>query len=189
MRFAAIPFEVLRYRVRVNLLYVDFPAHAILAWRRHFMQKWRRLGVAQRRCGPARWASMTGGAAMSLAYWCVLLAGVMPVLTVACAKWGVRDFDNAEPRAWMDKLSGFRRRADYAHRNHFEAFPFFAAAVLIAAQLKAPQGHIDVLAVGFIACRIVYTVLYLRNLPSLRSFAWLLGYLCVLALFGVAAAA
>src|ERR1700688_3255915 len=116
---------------------------------------------------------------MSLAYWCILVGGIMPVLTVAAPKWGVRDFDNAEPRAWMDKLSGFRRRADYAHRNHFEAFPFFAAAVLIAVQVEAPQGWIDALAVGFIACRIVYTVLYLRNLPTLRSIAWLLGYLCV----------
>jgi len=125
---------------------------------------------------------------MNLAYWCVLLAGVMPVLTVTCAKWGAQGFDNAEPRAWMEKLSGFRRRADYAHRNHFEAFPLFAAAVVIATQVAAPQREIDALAVGFIVCRIAYTLLYLGNRPSLRSMFWLLGFLCVLALFGVAAA-
>jgi uncharacterized MAPEG superfamily protein len=126
---------------------------------------------------------------MSLAYWCVLIAGVLPVLTVSLAKWGVRDYDNAAPRAWMDKLSGHRRRADYAHRNHFEAFPFFAAAVLVAEQLHGAQAAINALALAFIVIRIVYTVLYLRNLPTLRSGAWLLGYLCVLALFGVAAVA
>ena len=111
----------------------------------------------------------------------------MPVLTVAVAKWGRRDFDNAEPRAWLDKQQGFRRRADYAHRNHFEAFPFFAAAVLIAEQLQADAWRIDSLAIGFIVARILYTVLYLTDKPSLRSIAWVAGYVCVLALFGVAA--
>lgn len=58
---------------------------------------------------------------MTLSYWCILIAGLMPVLTIAVAKYGRRDFDNAEPRAWLDKQTGVRRRADYAHRNHFEA--------------------------------------------------------------------
>lgn len=61
---------------------------------------------------------------MTIAYWCVLVAGLMAPFTVAIAKWGRRDFDNSEPRAWLDKQSGLRRRADFAHRNHFEAFPF-----------------------------------------------------------------
>jgi len=125
---------------------------------------------------------------MSLAYWCILCAGVMPILTVSIAKWGVRDYDNAEPRAWMDRLTGYRRRADYAHRNHFEAFPFFAAAVLVAEQLHGNASLINALALAFIFFRVVYTVLYVRNKPTLRSSAWLLAYLCVLGLFGVAAA-
>jgi uncharacterized MAPEG superfamily protein len=128
---------------------------------------------------------------MNVAYWCVLLAGLMPVLTVSVAKWrtggGERPFDNHEPRAWMEHLSGLRRRADYAHRNHFEAFPFFAAAVLIAVQQHAPQTRVDALALAFIACRIAYTALYLGDAPSWRSLAWSLGYVCVLGLFGVAA--
>ena len=57
---------------------------------------------------------------MQLAYWCILIAGVMPVCTVAFSKAGVRDYDNAEPRAWLERQQGARRRADYAHRNHFE---------------------------------------------------------------------
>jgi len=61
-------------------------------------------------------------------------------------------------------------------------------AVVIATQVAAPQREIDALAVGFIVCRIAYTLLYLGNRPSLRSMSWLLGFLCVLALFGVAAA-
>ncbi|MGN6389714.1 MAG: MAPEG family protein [Burkholderiaceae bacterium] len=126
---------------------------------------------------------------MPLAAWCILIAGVLPIATVAVAKWGSRDYDNAAPRAWLDKQSGLRRRADYAHRNHFEAFPFFAAAVLLAQQLHAPQSRIDALAALFIVARLVYTWCYLGNRPSLRSLAWLVGYAAVIALFVVAASA
>lgn len=120
---------------------------------------------------------------MHLSYWCVLIAGLMPVVTVAIAKWGRPDFDNAEPRRWMEKLEGRRGRADAAHRNHFEAFPFFAAGVLVAQQLQAAQDSINMLAAAFIAARIVYTFLYLTDRATLRSIVWLIGYLCVIALF------
>ena len=120
---------------------------------------------------------------MNLSYWCILIAGILPVVTVAVAKWGRRDFDNAEPRQWMEKLQGLRRRADNAHRNHFEAFPFFAAGVLVAQQLNAPQDSINMLAVAFIAARIVYTLLYLANRPTMRSITWVIGYIAVIGLF------
>ena len=120
---------------------------------------------------------------MNLSYWCILIAGILPVVTVAVAKWGRRDFDNAEPRQWMEKLQGLRRRADNAHRNHFEAFPFFAASVLVAQQLNADQDSINMLAVTFIAARIVYTLLYLANRPTMRSISWVIGYIAVIGLF------
>lgn len=120
---------------------------------------------------------------MNLSYWCILIAGILPVVTVAVAKWGRRDFDNAEPRQWMEKLQGLRRRADNAHRNHFEAFPFFAAGVLVAQQLNADQDSINMLAVIFIAARIVYTLLYLANRPTMRSITWVIGYIAVIGLF------
>jgi uncharacterized MAPEG superfamily protein len=119
---------------------------------------------------------------MSLAYWCVLIAGVMPILTIAVAKLQ-RGYDNHNPRAWLDKQQGMHRRADYAHRNHFEAFPFFAAAVIIAQQLNAPQASIDTLAATFIAARIAYTLFYLTDRPNLRTAAYLIAYGCVLGLF------
>lgn len=124
---------------------------------------------------------------MPVAYWCILIAGLLPVLTIAVAKYGKRDFDNAEPRAWLDKQSGLRRRADYAHRNHFEAFPFFAAAVLTAQQLGVTQSTVNNLALLFIAARLLYTLLYLSNRPSLRSLSWIVGYGAVVALFIMAA--
>ena len=124
---------------------------------------------------------------MTLAYWCVLIAGLLPYMTIAVAKWGKRDYDNSEPRAWLDKQSGFSRRADYAHRNHFEALPFFAAAVIIAHQVHAAQTTLNTLALVFIAARLLYTFCYLANKPSLRSMAWVIGYVAVIALFVLAA--
>ncbi|NUU04551.1 MAPEG family protein [Herbaspirillum robiniae] len=126
---------------------------------------------------------------MPISYWCILIAGMLPHLTVAVAKWGKRDFDNAEPRAWLEKQTGLRRRADYAHRNHLEAFPFFAAAVLVAQQAGGLQERIDLAAMLFIAARVVYTVLYLTNRSTARSAVWILGLACVLSLFAIAAAA
>jgi uncharacterized MAPEG superfamily protein len=124
---------------------------------------------------------------MPISYWCILLAGLLPALTIFIAKRGRKDFDNSEPRAWLDQQTGLRRRADYAHRNHFEAFPFFAAAVLVAQQVGAPQGQIDTAALLFIAARLLYTALYLADKPSARSAVWSLGFLCVLALFAISA--
>lgn len=125
---------------------------------------------------------------MNLAYWCVLASGVMPVLTVAVAKYKP-GFDNADPRAWLDRQEGFRKRADYAHRNHFEAFPFFAAAVIIAQLNQAPQSSIDTLAVLFVLARIAYTFCYIFDRATLRTVAFLAGYACVVGLFYQAAAA
>jgi uncharacterized MAPEG superfamily protein len=123
---------------------------------------------------------------MTLAYWCILIAGVMPVVTVAIAKLQ-RGYDNHSPRDWLEKQQGVRRRADYAHRNHFEAFPFFAIAVIIAQQLNVSQALIDLLAGGFIAARIGYTFFYLADRPNLRSATFIVAYGCILGLFFLAA--
>ncbi|HWT71479.1 MAG TPA: MAPEG family protein [Oxalicibacterium sp.] len=120
---------------------------------------------------------------MTLAYWSILVAGLLPAATIAIAKFGAKDFDNAAPRDWLDKQQGMRGRADAAHRNHFEAFPFFAAGILVAELCHVPQDRVDTLAAAFIVLRVIYTGLYLANLATLRSLCWALGYLCVIALF------
>jgi uncharacterized MAPEG superfamily protein len=120
---------------------------------------------------------------MPIAFWCVLAAGILPVLTVYFAKAGGRHFDNHNPRLWLDQLTGRAHRADAAHRNHFEAFPFFAAAVLSASYLQAPQARINELAVFFIVMRVLYTVCYLTDRATMRSICWMLGYLSVIGIF------
>ncbi|EHL96628.1 hypothetical protein HMPREF9946_04664 [Acetobacteraceae bacterium AT-5844] len=119
---------------------------------------------------------------MTLANWMILAAAVLPFATVFVAKAG-HGFDNSAPRAWLERQSGLRQRADWAHRNHFEAFAPFAAAVILAQMAAAPQGRIDTLAIAFILLRLAYTGAYLANLATLRSVLFLLGFGCVVWLF------
>ena len=84
---------------------------------------------------------------MTIAYWCVLVAALMPYVATGIAKLGGERFNNRNPRAWLDRQQGFRARANSAQANSFEAFPFFAAAVVVATLTNAPQARIDGLAV------------------------------------------
>jgi len=73
-------------------------------------------------------------------------------------------------------------RAWGAHLNGFEAFPFFAVAVLLSEMRHAPQGMIDALAAGYVAVRLGYMAAYLGDRPALRSALWALGLLLNIAL-------
>ena len=85
---------------------------------------------------------------LTFAYWCVLIAAVLPYLSAYLAKAGAYGpRDNAAPREWASRQSGWRSRANAAQANGFEGLPFFIGAVVIAHQLGAAQGRIDLLAV------------------------------------------
>lgn len=119
---------------------------------------------------------------MNFAYWMILAAALLPYLTVVFAK-AQGGIDNRAPRHDLDGLTGWRQRADWAHRNHFEAFPAFAAAVIVAESVHLSQSRIDLLAGAFVLLRIVYTGMYLADWATLRSVVWALGFICVLGLF------
>ena len=124
---------------------------------------------------------------MSTALWCVLIAGLLPYAATLTAKIGGTRFDNANPRDWLGNQSGFRRRANAAQLNSFEAFPLFAAAVIVAEMQGAPQARIDLLALVFVVARIAYLGLYLADLATLRSLAWFVGIASAVAIFVSAA--
>jgi uncharacterized MAPEG superfamily protein len=120
---------------------------------------------------------------MTIAFWCVLVAGFLPYFGTLTAKIGGERFDNSNPRDWLDAQSGFRKRANAAQHNSFEAFPFFAAAVIIAHVAGAPQGRIDLFAVVFILARLFYIAFYVADMATPRSLAWFVGIGSVVALF------
>jgi len=121
---------------------------------------------------------------MSIALWCVLIAGLMPYVATLTAK-SRRDFDNARPREWLARQEGFRARAHAAQLNSFESFPLFAAAVVIADLRGADQTPINLLALGFIAARVLFIIFYIANLHVLRSLIWFVAMGCTVAMFFV----
>lgn len=120
---------------------------------------------------------------MTTGYWCVLAAALLPYVFTLLAKTGGRRYNNYSPREFLEKQEGYRKRAHWAQLNGFEAFPPFAAAVIIAHLSGAAQSTIDMLAIAFIVLRIIYGALYLANLAPLRSLAWMAGLGVVIALF------
>lgn len=124
---------------------------------------------------------------MTVAFWCVLVAGVLPYVSTLAAKIGGERFDNRNPRDWLAAQSGFRGRANAAQLNGFEAFPLFAAGVVVAQFATADQVRIDQIAVGFVIARAAYTLFYFADLALLRSLAWSVGIGCSAALFFIAA--
>ena len=89
---------------------------------------------------------------MTLAYACVLIVALLPyVWTVIAKRTASGRFDNRDPRQWLEKQENPRvRRANAAQKNAFEAFPAFAAGVVMA-QLAGVDPH----TIGAIAALVV----------------------------------
>ncbi len=124
---------------------------------------------------------------MTTAFWCVLIAGLLPLTATGIAKFtggskmGPRE--NHNPREWLEKLDGYKKRAHWAQLNSFEAFPFFAAGVIVAQLAGAAQAAVDQLAIAFIAVRVAYLVCYLADWATVRTLVWTAGYVITIALF------
>jgi uncharacterized MAPEG superfamily protein len=124
---------------------------------------------------------------MTIAFWCVLVAALLPYVAAIAAKAGARGFDNNEPRAWLANQQGFRARANAAQQNGYEAFAFFAVAVLVAHVARGPQAQVDTLAMVFIAARLIYLAVYLAGIGWLRSLIWAVGLAATVWIFLTAA--
>lgn len=118
---------------------------------------------------------------MTTGFWCVLCAALLPYVWVVCAKSG--GISNRTPRLGLDKLSGWRQRANWAQANAWEAFAPFAAAVIIAHVRGADQSSIDMWAALFVGFRVLHGVVYITDKPAIRSIAWTGGIVSIVALF------
>ena len=104
---------------------------------------------------------------MTFALWMILVAILMPIVTTGMAKWGARGMDNNRPREWQETLAGWRKRAEWAHRNHFEALPGFAAGVLVATVTHATPATVNTLAGLWVLFRVAYTACYITDRATL----------------------
>ncbi|ARU22511.1 DNAase [Ralstonia solanacearum] len=69
---------------------------------------------------------------MPIALRCVLIAALLPYVCIQIARFTGPRRDNRQPRQWAADLTDVAQRANGAQQNHFEVFPFFAVAVLVA---------------------------------------------------------
>lgn len=125
---------------------------------------------------------------MAIAYWCILIAAMLPYLWVVVAKTSAPGMDNRDPRGWIARQDNPRvKRANAAQLNAFEAFPMFAASVLMAQLANVDAQRVGWLAMAFVALRVLHGIFYIANFAPLRSLAWTGGLACVIALMGQAA--
>lgn len=122
---------------------------------------------------------------MTTAFWCVLIAALLPYLGTVTAKLGGRMSPRANhnPREFLEQLTGWPKRAHWYQLNSFEAFPPFAAAVIVATLAHAPQARIDQLAIAFIVFRVLHYVCYVADWAPVRSLVWFGGAVCTVWLF------
>jgi len=129
-------------------------------------------------------------ARLTVAYWCVLVAALLPYACAWLAKYqgfgkprSQGGYDNNDPRGWLARQQGWQARANAAQANSFEALPFFIGAVIIAHLMGAGQTTLDILAVLFVFLRIIYIAMYVAGLGTARSAIWALAFLANIAIF------
>lgn len=108
------------------------------------------------------------------AYWILLAGALMPYPLVMVAKAG-KAYDNTDPRNPKVLDTALKQRGHGAHANALEAFPLFAAAVLLAGVRHAPAGIVDALAWLWLVARVAYSACYLAGLGTPRSLSWVVA--------------
>ena len=116
---------------------------------------------------------------LTIAYWCVLVAIMLPIVWIGFAKAGTKNYiqtHNSAPRKLLASLEGYRQRAVWAQKNAFEALPGVAAGTIMAHLMQAPQFDINLTAIVFIIARLTHCIFYLIDWPSWRSMSWIVGF-------------
>lgn len=120
---------------------------------------------------------------MKTALICVLIAYFIPYICTVLAKAGGHGMNNHAPRLYLEKLTGWRQRANWAQLNNFENFAPFAFAVLAGITLHTDEVMLSRLAIGFITFRVLYVFCYLIDAAGLRSLVWFGAQFCIVWLF------
>jgi uncharacterized MAPEG superfamily protein len=124
---------------------------------------------------------------MDVSIWCLIAVFALMYVPRLPALRGTLDqeghIDLGHPRIQQARLKGMGARAQAAHLNTVEAFAPFAAAVWVAHHYGVDPGARDLLAMGFVATRVLFILAYLADLNPWRTVIWSLGHLIIAALF------
>jgi uncharacterized MAPEG superfamily protein len=127
---------------------------------------------------------------MNLSVSATLLYGVVgavvltyfPYLFVAIGRFQI-GYDMSAPRAMLDKLPPYARRANWAHQNCFEALIIFTAAALMAYVTGVESSWAKIAAIAFLGSRFLFSLFYIFDIPPLRSLMFGIGSAASLSLF------
>jgi len=124
---------------------------------------------------------------MYIVLWCLFVLVVIPYVLAGIGGYlrtqQFGQLDNNYPRIQAAQATGAAARATAAQQNAWEALAVFTAAAFCAWVTEANAAYAANLAVVFVAFRIVHAVLYLADLATLRSLAFVGGQVCVIWLF------
>ncbi|HEV8693172.1 MAG TPA: MAPEG family protein [Lysobacter sp.] len=96
---------------------------------------------------------------LAIAYWCVLIAALLPYVWVSVAKTSGEHYDNRDPRGWVARQTNPRvHRANAAQLNSYESFAPFVASVILAQLAGVPADRIAWLAIGFVVFRVLHGI-------------------------------
>ncbi|MGK7920034.1 MAG: MAPEG family protein [Trichodesmium sp.] len=116
---------------------------------------------------------------------CIVIAAMLvyaPFLVVAYARFQV-GYDMSAPRAMLEKLPDYAKRATWAHQNSFETFILFTAASLMAYLTEQDSVLVTGVAVLFVIGRFFYSIFYIFDLPIWRSLMFVISSSCTAILF------
>ena len=105
-----------------------------------------------------------------------------PYLFVATGRFRV-GYDMSAPRAMLDKLPPYARRATWAHQNCFEALVIFTAAAFMAYVTGVESGWAKIATIAFLISRFLFSLFYIFDIPLLRSLMFGIGSASSLSLF------
>lgn len=115
---------------------------------------------------------------MATALWILLAAMLMPIICGGISKFsgGNDRYDNANPREWLARRTGYQARANAAQANSWEALATYIAGLAAAFIGGVDPASIGLIASIFLVARIAYVACYIANLATLRSLTWLIGF-------------
>lgn len=123
---------------------------------------------------------------MTLPFWCLFIATLMVYLSKFPANLATlknEPYDNHHPRLQHLRLEGIGHRAWAAHQNMIEAYPLYAAGVIVSHLAGGNAEIAAILAISFLVSRLFFQGFYLANWGTARSVSWAVGYLSTLLLF------
>jgi uncharacterized MAPEG superfamily protein len=102
----------------------------------------------------------------------------MPIICGGISKFsgGNDRYDNANPREWLARRTGYQARANAAQANSWEALATYIAGLAAAFIGGVDPASIGLIASIFLVSRIAYVACYIADLATLRSLTWLIGF-------------